>query len=168
MMQDPESSIYSESYYNDIENDIFNIGSKDGGHLEFSFLSVSSCPSPARPNIDRPSYFAQQVHVDSGAQQLVRSNKRDEYHYHDEQMRSFESNRAGGKTYPYRDDQMRSSESSRSSGQYWLNSSRAGYSSYRQLCSGSSEAGGDNWSMQSFVCLTSPFFCMFNIHYYNF
>lgn len=163
MMLDPESFNDEGSYYDDMENDMFNRVSKDGGHLDFSFWSVSSCPSPARPNIDRASCFAQRVHVDSGApRQSSWSNKCDEYHDHDEKMGSFESNRPGEETYRYLDDQMRSFESSRSSGQYWLNGSRSRYSSHGQLSSGSSGAGGDYWSTQSFVCLTTPFFsCSF-------
>lgn len=158
MMLDPESFNDEGSYYDDIENDMFNRVSKDGGHLHFSFWSVSSCLSPARPIIDRASCFAQRVRVDSGARQSRRSNKCDEYHDHGEKMGSFESNRPGEETYRYHDDQMRSFESSRSSGQYWLNGSRSRYSSYCQLSSGSSGAGGDYWSTQSFVCLTTPFF----------
>ncbi|XXG53442.1 hypothetical protein AAC387_Pa03g1531 [Persea americana] len=139
MMLDPESFNDEGNYYDDIENDMFNRVSKDGGHLDVSFWSVSSCLSPAKPNIDRA--------FDSGARQSRQSNKCDEYHDHDERTGNFESNRPGEETYRYHDDQMRSFESSRSSGQYWLNGSRSRYSSYGQLSSGSSGAGGDYWSL---------------------
>ncbi|XXG81636.1 hypothetical protein AAC387_Pa09g2220 [Persea americana] len=126
--------------YDDLVSERFSRFGKDAECLDFSYQSVTSCPSPTRSVIQHPSYHARQGHVDSGAQQSTL------FFHHDEQLRSLESSRSGGSH-----DQMRSPKSSRSSWPSWSNGSRSGISSIGQLPSGlgTTDADGDSCSSNS-------------------
>ncbi|KAJ8621296.1 hypothetical protein MRB53_029825 [Persea americana] len=127
--------------YDDLVSERFSRFGKDAECLDFSYQSVTSCPSPTRSLIEHPIYHARQGHVDSGAQQSTL------FFHHDEQLRSLESSRSGGS----HDDQMRSPKSSRSSWPSWSNGSRSGISSIGQLPSGlgTTDADGDSCSSNS-------------------
>ncbi|XP_077236441.1 U-box domain-containing protein 35-like [Tasmannia lanceolata] len=82
--------------YDNMINERINRFNPGGGPLDFSYKSVSSCPSPSRPSFDRPSNYFTGDRIGDGGRQLRLSNLRDEYSYYDDQMRSFESSRSGG------------------------------------------------------------------------
>ncbi|XP_077230088.1 U-box domain-containing protein 35-like [Tasmannia lanceolata] len=112
--------------YDNMINEKFNSINQSGGHLDFSFQSVGSCPSPSRTSLDRPDNYFMGDHLDGGGRQSRLPSMRDEYSYNDEQMRSFESARSGG--------------------QYWSNGSgSSGYGNSPQV----QHASGVPWPSNS-------------------
>ncbi|XP_058078682.1 U-box domain-containing protein 35-like isoform X2 [Magnolia sinica] len=122
----PERGISAGSNENQI-NERINSVSQGGGHLDFSYQSMSSCPSPLRNSIEQPNIYVLRDQIDGMARQSRFFGTRDGYYHHDEKMRVFEPSRSGK--------------------QYWSNQS--GFSEYGHSLLGLQEPGGASWSSHS-------------------
>ena len=95
---DRDNGSFQRSYEASIREKISR-DSHAGAHLDFSYQSVASCPSPSRTSTYQSNNYVPRGYHHIGDHHSFMSNARSEYsfyNFHDEQQKSLELNKSSG------------------------------------------------------------------------